>query len=238
MRIIPVLDLLGGGVVRGIAGERQAYRPIVSQIVKSAEPRDVASALRERLQGDIAYVADLDAIAGATPAWRDYQSIASAGFKLWVDAGAATLSRAVELASQAYCAGVVVGLESLSTWEELTAIVEHLGSERVIFSLDLKHGAPLTKVTAWQAMEPVEIARTAARQGIARMIVLDLAAVGTGSGPQTLTLARELRATLPHVELIGGGGVRDAADIQRFADAGYAAVLVASALHDGRLSRH
>lgn len=236
MRIIPVLDLLGGVVVRGIAGERQAYRPIVSQIAKSAQPSDVANALMKRLPGDIAYVADLDAIAGNTPAWRDYEAIASARWKLWIDAGAATLSRAAELAAQPYCAGVVVGLESLAAGDELAAIVEQLGSQRVIFSLDLKHGAPLTKVAAWQAATPLEIALMAAQQGIARMIVLDLAAVGTGSGPQTLTLARELKAALPQVELIGGGGVRDSADLQRFADAGYAAVLVASALHDGRLS--
>lgn len=235
MRIIPVLDLLGGVVVRGIAGERQAYRPIVSQLAKSAKPRDVASALMEQLHGDVAYVADLDAIAGNSPAWRDYEAIASAGWKLWIDAGTATFSRAAELAVQSYCAGVVVGLESLTAWEELAAIVEHLGSESVIFSLDLKHGAPLTKVAAWQAMTPLEIATTAARQGVTRMIVLDLAAVGTSSGPQTLPVARELKAALPQVELIGGGGVRDSADVQRFADAGYAAVLVASALHDGQL---
>ena len=151
MRIIPVVDLLGGVVVRGMAGQRQAYRPIVSQIASSAQPHDIASALRQRLPGEIAYVADLDAIAGSTPAWRDYEAIASAGWKLWIDAGAATLSRATELAAQDYCAGVVAGLESLSRWDDLGAIVERLGANRVIFSLDLKHGAPLTKVAAWQA---------------------------------------------------------------------------------------
>lgn len=235
MRIIPVLDLLGGVVVRGIAGERQAYRPIVSQLAKSAQPSEVARALMERLHGDVAYVADLDAIAGNPPAWGDYEAIANAGWKLWIDAGAATLSRAAELAAQTYCAGVVVGLESLATGDDLAAIVEQLGSHRVIFSLDLKHGAPLAKVAAWQVATPLKIALMAARQGITRMIVLDLAAVGTGSGPQTLALARELKAALSQVELIGGGGVRDHADVQRFAEAGYAAVLVASALHDGRL---
>lgn len=236
MRIIPVFDLLGGVVVRGIAGERKAYRPIVSQVASNPQPQNVARALRKYWPGEVAYVADLDAIAGNTPAWRDYEAIASAGWKLWIDAGTATFSRAMELAVQCYCAGVVVGLESLASWDELAAIIDHLGSEPVIFSLDLKHGAPLTQIAAWQAMTPLEIATTAARQGIARMIVLDLAAVGTGSGPQTLTLGRELKAALPQVELIGGGGVRDVADVERFAEAGYSAVLIASALHDGRLS--
>ncbi|MFM8221178.1 MAG: nickel transporter, partial [Planctomycetaceae bacterium] len=45
MQVIPVLDLLGGVVVRGVAGQRDSYRPIVSQLVDGAEPLAVARAL-------------------------------------------------------------------------------------------------------------------------------------------------------------------------------------------------
>ena len=38
MRIIPVLDVLGGCVVRGVGGRRDEYRPIVSKLCNSREP--------------------------------------------------------------------------------------------------------------------------------------------------------------------------------------------------------
>jgi phosphoribosylformimino-5-aminoimidazole carboxamide ribotide isomerase len=69
------------------------------------------------------------------------------------------------------------------------------------------------------------------------MIVLDLADVGTGGGTRTLDLCRELKAKHPQIELIAGGGVRNLDDLKRIADAGCSGALVASALHDGRLTR-
>jgi phosphoribosylformimino-5-aminoimidazole carboxamide ribotide isomerase len=42
----------------------------------------------------------------------------------------------------------------------------------------------------------------------------------------------------PEVELITGGGVRDADDLAALRQSGVAGVLVASALHDGRLTGH
>lgn len=64
------------------------------------------------------------------------------------------------------------------------------------------------------------------------IIALDLARVGMNSGPP-IDLMRELRRALPGVELVAGGGVRDAADLQALADAGADAALVGSALHLG-----
>ena len=68
MRILPVIDLKGGLVVRGVAGRRQEYRPVVSRLTPSSRPIDVAGAFRDHLGLDHLYLADLDAIAGAAPA--------------------------------------------------------------------------------------------------------------------------------------------------------------------------
>ena len=46
LRIIPVLDLQAGQVVRGIAGERQNYLPIVSRLTTSSRPLGIAQAFR------------------------------------------------------------------------------------------------------------------------------------------------------------------------------------------------
>jgi phosphoribosylformimino-5-aminoimidazole carboxamide ribotide isomerase len=49
-------------------------------------------------------------------------------------------------------------------------------------------------------------------------------------------LCRELRGVYPQLELLTGGGVRNVGDLRQLVASGCDAVLVASALHDGRLS--
>ena len=66
-------------------------------------------------------------------------------------------------------------------------------------------------------------------------LVIDLARVGTGTGLD-LALVSRVREAVPGLTLIAGGGVRGLDDVVRIADAGCDGALVASALHDGRLS--
>ena len=65
--------------------------------------------------------------------------------------------------------------------------------------------------------------------------MLDLARVGSGEGPD-VTLLGELHARFPDVELLAGGGVRDAADLRALAAAGASGALVATALHGGAIA--
>jgi len=60
--------------------------------------------------------------------------------------------------------------------------------------------------------------------------------VGVAGGTRTLTLCRNIRGEFPDIELTAGGGVRGIDDLRALADAGCDAALVASALHDGRLT--
>jgi phosphoribosylformimino-5-aminoimidazole carboxamide ribotide isomerase len=129
-----------------------------------------------------------------------------------------------------------VGLVSLDSPATLGDICRQVPVGRLVFSLDLKHGEPLVRNGAWPGLSPLAIGTLAARLGLRRIIVLDLAAVGMGQGVGTQPLCRALKARLPQVELIAGGGVRGPDDLRALTRAGCQAALVASALHDGRLS--
>lgn len=240
MKILPVLDLQQGAVVRGMAGRRDAYRPIISQICGDATPGGVARGLREAFGFEECYVADLDAIAGGDFNRSAYDSIAAAGLRPWVDAGSGTVARAAALATYFATSGVdgriVVGLESLASAEVLREIVAATGPERVTFSLDLHDGRPWTQSPAWSS-SPEEIAAAVVALDVRSVIVLDVAGVGVGAGVPTLELCRRLSVDHPQVELVSGGGVRGLDDLQALRDVGCSAALVASALHDGRLTR-
>jgi len=83
----------------------------------------------------------------------------------------------------------------------------------------------------------LEIGVRAGEAGIKRTIVLDLEQVGVGQGVQTLDLCRRLHDCCPQSQLIAGGGVRQIEDLHVLQSAGVDAVLIASALHDGRIGR-
>ena len=66
--------------------------------------------------------------------------------------------------------------------------------------------------------------------------MLDLARVGVGAGVGTVELCQHLKRAHPDVEITAGGGVRGMADVLHLEKVGVDRVLVASALHDGRIT--
>jgi phosphoribosylformimino-5-aminoimidazole carboxamide ribotide isomerase len=235
MRVVAVLDLLGGQVVHGIAGRRSEYQPIVSRLTPSADPVAVARAFREGLGLQELYLADLDAIAGRRPALSLYSLLRGEGFHLWVDAGIRTPEMVVPLL-EAGVERLVVGLETISGPDALASIVAEHG-DRVVFSLDLREGKPLGNLAGWEGLAALDIASQAIRLGVKRLLVLDLARVGIGAGTGTEALLSRLSEGYPGVERSAGGGVHGLEDLKRLRSCGVQAVLAASALHDGRLDR-
>lgn len=242
MRVIPVIDLLGGQVVRGVGGRRDEYRRIVSSLTTSSEPGAVAAALKRHFDLRQIYVADLDSILGAESDDAAWRAIAAAGWAVMIDAGLRTSAEAAALGEflQRDFPGAefVIGLESFRDLSELVELNNRstLNMRQAIFSLDLKGGVPLTEDDDWRGASPFELMSEVHRCGIRRTIVLDLADVGSGQGTSTLPLVRQLRDRFQDLEIIAGGGVRGTEDLRQLQAAGANGALVASALHDGRLT--
>ena len=229
MRLIPVIDILNQVVVRGVAGQRDQYRPIQSALTDSVDPLTMALAIRAKFGYDELYVADLDAITRGQPDFTLYRSLREQRFRLWIDAGISSPSAAMQLIDLGV-EQVIVGLESCSSPATLCEILRWAPASRLTFSLDLKNGSPLGSPD-W-GTSPLEIARVVIATGITNLIVLDLAAVGVGQGVPTVDLCRQVRQLAgPEVEIITGGGVRDGQDLSLLEQAGVDGVLIASALH-------
>jgi phosphoribosylformimino-5-aminoimidazole carboxamide ribotide isomerase len=222
MEIVPVLDLKGGMVVRAHMGQRDQYRPIKTPLSPTSDPVDVAFGLLSVHPFKTLYIADLDAIEG-TGEHGDTLTRLKAAFPqltLWIDNGIADRHRAEDLLD-AGLGHLVLGSERQA---DLT-LVRHFAAEaRVALSLDFRglsfQGPPelLNEPTCWPQ----------------RVIVMTLARVGSGAGPDLERLSA-IRGMAPERRIFAAGGVRDAADLSLLKRTGIAGALVASCLHDGRL---
>ncbi len=236
MQIIPVIDIRNGVVVRAVAGDRSRYRAIESLLTSSAEPAAILKALDKHFQSDVCYVADLDAIERQQQLNRcTIAEMVRTGVALILDAGAATVEQ-IEALLEIGVRQVVLSSESMHDLTQVEAMIRSFGSASLIFSLDLKHGKLLVDDPAWQGKSPLDLVRFVIERGIRQLIVLDLAAVGTGLGIPTLQLCQDIRRMSPDIRIISGGGVDSAACVADAAQAGLDGLLIASALHDGRLT--
>jgi len=232
MTLIPVIDLLKGQVVRGVRGDRQAYRPIDSALCGSSDSVTVARILVDHCATRLLYVADLDALTGGLPQRAVLRELLDAlpDIELWLDAGFADAGAAAALAEQLAPHGgrivPVFGSESLVSRAALQECRDRFGASGAVLSLDRRDGHRLDPAGCWDAPDLWP----------QRVIVMTLERVGSGAGPDLETMAQFHRSA-PATTLVGAGGVRSDDDLARGRAAGASAWLVASALHDLQLPR-
>jgi phosphoribosylformimino-5-aminoimidazole carboxamide ribotide isomerase len=155
-----------------------------------------------------------------------------------VDAGISLPGGALEVLSCG-ASQVVVGLETLHAFSDLATIVQVIGPSRIVFSLDLRLGAPVLHPAMQDARgagpDVVSLADQAATAGVTTLLLLDLGRIGTGCGVD-LGLLETLRRRFPRVRLLAGGGVLTRRDLERMRDTGCDGALIASAIHTGRVT--
>jgi HisA/HisF family protein len=231
MQIVPVLDLQGGVVVHARRGARADYAPLRSPLVKGSAPMPVARALCAACHTNRLYVADLDALGGGPADEATLTSLAGVA-ETWVDAGATTPQRAAAL-GRAGAARNVVGTESLA--RGALAEAARLAPLPLVLSVDLRGGRLISPDPELDGRDPVAAVPLARALAVTELLVIDLARVGSGSGPP-LDAVAELAAALPGVAIYAGGGVRNDEDLRALESAGAVGALVATALHEGRIT--
>jgi phosphoribosylformimino-5-aminoimidazole carboxamide ribotide isomerase len=213
-RVVPVIDLMGGIAVHAKAGLRARYQPLDSPLCAGPDPFEVIAGLLRLHAFPIFYLADLDALMGRGDQRALVHALAEAhaGLKFWLDAG---------WPAEEGPWTPVIGTESLDTHDW---ILLRRRKRPWILSLDFFDGR----------LRGPEAALECPEDWPERVIVMNLNQVGSCAGPDWGRLAR-MQALAPNNDVIAAGGVRDERDLSRLHRMGIDTVLVASALHLGRL---
>lgn len=223
--VIPVIDLMGGQVVRAQRGERDRYQPISSSLCTSSDPLQVARALLEVYPFRSLYIADLDAIRQRGNHLQTVAMLRSAfpQLEIWLDAGLGDIASC--LPWQALDIACVIGSESQPDMDSVLRLIGHLGHDRAILSLDSLNG---------QFRGPAALLENPALWP-ERIIAMNLARIGSHDGPD-IDLLHHLQQQSGGRKVYAAGGMRHGADLQTLADLSVAGALIASALHDGHIT--
>jgi phosphoribosylformimino-5-aminoimidazole carboxamide ribotide isomerase len=237
MRLIPVLDLFDGQAVHAIKGERAHYKPVKSVLCDTSDPIALARAFRDRLGLSEIYIADLNAIQNSGATNHREVIIALTGderLNILLDAGITDVATA-----KAWLAigvrKVVIGSETLRTWNAMQNIAADIEQDRRLFSLDLNAGKILSRHPALAAMSPIEALQQLQSSGWQEVILLDLKRVGSREGVNR-TLIGELRKACPDLRLLVGGGINNPRELVELKSLGITGALLATALHSGTIT--
>ncbi|MGH7369675.1 MAG: HisA/HisF-related TIM barrel protein [Candidatus Methylomirabilaceae bacterium] len=237
MKIIPVIDIWRGVAVHARRGERTQYRPIESHLVPGADPVALLRAYRTSLGSRSIYIADLDAISGHGDNLDVIAEITTSepGVELLVDVGIRTIDDGRALLRSG-ASKVIVASESLASLDEASWPLAELGAGRAVFSIDLRDRRVVWRAGSTESTDPYELAARLPPLGFLDAILLEMEKIGTGSGADATFVGRMTRAA-SGVQFIIGGGIRTVEEILQLKRAGASGVLLATALHDGTITR-
>jgi phosphoribosylformimino-5-aminoimidazole carboxamide ribotide isomerase len=231
LKVIPVIDVLNGVVVHAVRGRRKEYQPLKSVLTTSVDPVEVAFAFKAQGFSEL-YLADLDAIQGKQPNFDIYRRIAETGLNFMVDAGVTDIKTAKKLQT-CQDSKVIIGTETLQTLTFIKDAVEQLGADHLIVSVDMKDDKVLTQPNFNGSKDAFELLGVFRELCVSEFILLDLVRVGSGEGVNTALLKDALKFLRTGIYV--GGGVRSLEDLLELKKLGVSGVLLATALHTGKI---
>lgn len=226
MEIIPVIDIKNGVVVRANRGDRSSYAPLKSPFASTPSPDAVVDGILEKVTAKKFYIADLDAIEGLGDNTQTITAIAEkhTAVSFWIDAGLDHL-RSVDTLLAAPNIDLVLATESISSIARYNKLRNAIPYQRMLLSLDRLQKSLLgcAELFHQPSLWPQ------------RIIHMNLSVIGTSEGPDWAGLKILCRRS-GNRDIYAAGGVRDDSDIKRLASLGISGVLVATALHNSRIS--
>lgn len=225
--VIPAIDIQDGEVVQLVQGERGTER-------RYGDPVSVANRWIDA-GADRLHLVDLDgAFAGGRENAQSIESIVdSVSVPLQLGGGIRSARAARSILTNGIDQ-VILGTAAIEDPSIVREITE-THPDSVIVSLDARDGEVV--VEGWTeetGLDPVAIASRYESLGAAGILFTDVDVEGRLEGVRTTTLAELVEAV--EIPVIASGGVSSLDDIAKIQTAGAAAVVVGTALYEGKFT--
>ena len=229
MEIIPAIDIKDGKCVRLLQGD---YDQVT---VFSDDP--VEMALRWESEGsEYLHIVDLDgAKSGATSNYDVIENICRAtNTRIQVGGGIRSL-RVAKNYSDVGVDRLILGTVAVDSPSKLAAIMESVGKESVIVSVDARSG--IVALDGWTRTSQIKAADLVSDMfslGVIRCMYTDIARDGTLSPPNVDAISNLVNMST--VSVIAAGGISSLDSILRLARSGVEAAIVGRAIYTGHVN--
>ncbi|TFG17043.1 MAG: hypothetical protein EU531_04635 [Promethearchaeota archaeon] len=232
-KIIPVVDILNSKVVHAIKGERDQYKLLKTYLTTSSEPIDIINIFKNKFKLSTLYIADLDAIMKQKPNYAILNELSKLkDVEIMIDPGITIYEDILEFLEY-NIKYIIIGLETLNSLETLMTIVNQLGNQNVILSIDMYKQKLLTRIESFQNQDPLKIINIIQKLEINQIILLDLYSIGQKLGGIS-SLYLNIKENFDG-DVYVGGGIKDYKDIELYYRNNFSGVLIGTALYDGSI---
>jgi len=228
MMIFPAIDIKEGKCVRLLRGEFD------QKTVYFDDP--VEAALEwERKGAEYIHIVDLDGALHGKGKNREAvkRILESVNVPLQLGGGI----RTVEIAEGWIDMGVsrvILGTAAVKNPEIVSELVEKIGADKVLVSIDAKKGMVCTE--GWMETSELEAAAFAEdleAKGVKTIVYTDIAKDGTMVGPNFDELSKLQKVT--RMDIIASGGIGDVGHVKKLAQMGLYGAITGKALYEGTL---
>jgi phosphoribosylformimino-5-aminoimidazole carboxamide ribotide isomerase len=226
MKIIPAIDLMSGQVVRLYKGDPK------QKTVYSDNPIEIAQKW-EKNGADMLHIVDLDATLGLGSNLSIIKKIIE-NISIPVEIAGGLRDESIVMDAAHISKRIVIGTLAFKDKEILKKLLEKLGSEKIVISVDHKDGKIVTH--GWQQgtdIDLIDSIKDFLAMGFTEFLLTNVNRDGTLEGPDLEFLEKACNL---NANVIASGGISNAKDVENVKEKNPFGVILGKALYENKIS--
>ena len=226
MKIIPAIDLMDGQVVRLYKGDPK------QKTVYSDNPIEIAQKW-EKNGADMLHIVDLDATLGLGSNLSIIKKIIE-NISIPVEIAGGLRDESIVMDAAHISKRIVIGTLAFKDKETLKKLLEKLGSEKIVISVDHKDGKIVTH--GWQKgtdIDLIDSIKDFLAMGFTEFLLTNVNRDGTLEGPDLEFLEKACNL---NANVIASGGISNVQDVENVKEKNPFGVILGKALYENKIS--
>ena len=227
MKIIPAIDIMSGQVVRLYKGDPK------QKTIYSDNPIEIAKKW-EQNGADMLHIVDLDAALGMGSNLSIIKKII-ANVSTPVEVAGGLRDESIVMDTAKISKRVVLGTLAFKDKIILKKLLENLGPEKIVISVDHKEGEIVTH--GWQkgtGVNLIDAIKDFLAMGFSEFLLTNVNRDGTLEGPELKFL--EQACQLENANVIASGGISNIKDVQDVKEKNSFGVILGKALYENKIT--